>query len=112
MRARGTVYRCPECRLHHSLCLCALIPTLETRTRVVLVLHQLETRKPTNTGRLAVRCLVNSEIVLRGRGASARPARQPGGGPTVLLFPHPDARPIEDFVGQQPLTLVVPDGTW
>jgi DTW domain-containing protein YfiP len=53
--------------MHVSLCICALLPRLETRTRVVLLLHQLEVGKPTNTGVVAARCLVNSAIVYRGR---------------------------------------------
>ncbi len=112
-------HRCEGCRLHHSVCICALIPLLETRTRVVLVMHQLELRKPTNTGRLAARCLTNHAMVLRGRDDAAvvdstDPApwhdrdRTP-----VLLFPHPDALPAERWRGwDKPVTLVVPDGTW
>ena len=71
MRARRQVLsdlkRCPECRLHRTLCLCALIPRLVTRTKVVLVMHDLELRKPTNTGTLAARCLPNSSVLVRGR---------------------------------------------
>jgi DTW domain-containing protein YfiP len=115
--------RCTGCKLQRNLCICALVPELPTRTRVVLVLHQLETRKPTNTGLLAVRCLPNSEIVLRGRAPDGRdappPARLASDLPwqrdpdrCVLLFPHEDAKPIEDFAAAGPLTLVVPDGTW
>jgi DTW domain-containing protein len=59
--------RCEACRMHRSLCICALLPRLETRTRVVLLLHQLEVDKPTNTGVVAARCLVNSAVVFRGR---------------------------------------------
>src|SRR5215510_6256239 len=69
--------RCADCRMHRSLCICALLPRIATRTRVVLVLHQLEARKPTNTGALAARCLENSVVVYRGRapdgGATADP---------------------------------------
>ena len=91
--------RCPECRLFQYDCLCGLLPRVETRTRVVLVLHQLEDHKTSNTGRLAHRCLPNSEIVFRGD--------------PVLLFPHPDARPLEAWRDHpRPLTLIVPDGTW
>jgi DTW domain-containing protein YfiP len=74
-------HRCPQCRLARPACLCALIPRLETRTRVVLVLHQLEDRKTSNTGRLAVRCLPNSEVVIRGdrsRGQAPPREREPG----------------------------------
>src|SRR5689334_14281839 len=48
--------RCADCRMHRGLCICALLPRISTRTRVVLVLHQLEALKPTNTGILAAKC--------------------------------------------------------
>ena len=138
--------RCPQCRLFQFDCLCGLIPRIETRTRVVVVLHQLEDHKPSNTGRLAHRCLPNSEIVIRGDPERARQvhlarqaARVGQGGPApvpmaavpveppppprwpdwtahgdpVLLFPHPDAVPLERWRDHpRPLTLIVPDGTW
>ena len=113
-RRSNTDVRCDRCRMHDSLCVCSLIPRLETRTRLVLIIHRSEERKPTNSGQLAARCLPNSEVHVRGvAGAaeplfSADPARQP-----LLLFPHEDAVPITEFVGApRPVTLVVPDGTW
>ncbi len=142
--------------MHLTLCICALIEPLATRTRVVVLLHQLERDKPTNTGRLAARCLVNSLIVQserwtgaddddqgatsgegpwristpgRAPGRFRRPRRAPSnpkrrhapawldwaapGSETLLLFPHAEARPLEDWRGAaRPITLVVPDGTW
>jgi DTW domain-containing protein len=96
--------------MHRTLCICALIPRLATRTRLLLILHQLEDRKPTNTGRLATRCLVNSVVSTRG---GALPATHWQGTQPVLLFPHGQARPLEDWRGSPvPVTLVVPDGTW
>ena len=104
--------------MHRSLCICALLPRIATRTRVVLVIHQLEAWKTTNTGALAARCLENSAVVYRGRA--------PDGGAAdsldtqlsvetdpVLLYPHPSATPLGDWRGtSKPITLIVPDGTW
>jgi DTW domain-containing protein YfiP len=119
MRARqpelAKIRRCPDCCLHRSLCLCALIPRILTRTRVLLVMHQLELNKPTNTGRLAARCLPNSEVLVRGLSVQTLPAARAAslGDPCLLLYPHADAQPIERWRDHaQPLTLVVPDGTW
>jgi DTW domain-containing protein YfiP len=106
--------RCARCRMHESLCLCALVPRIETRTRLILVIHRYEDRKPTNTGRLATLCMPNSEVVLRGREAlpSVPIALDPGTQP-LLLFPAEDAVPIEPFAqAPRPVTLIVPDGTW
>ena len=123
--------RCPACRMHTALCICAQLPTLPTRTRVVLVLHQAEQHKTTNTGRLALRCLPSSALVLRGRPTTLpgapppttvsgfdRPMLSPAPGwlaqlpRPVLLFPHPEASPLDQFRDGDPLTLIVPDGTW
>jgi DTW domain-containing protein YfiP len=100
--------------VHGSLCICALIPRLETRTRVVLVIHRYEDRKPTNTGRLGTECLVNSEVVVRGHEGEPTSAIElsPDVQP-LLLFPYEDAVPIERFAASpRPVTLIVPDGTW
>ncbi len=100
--------------MHQSLCVCALIPRLETRTRLLLIIHRTEERKPTNTGVLAAECLVNSEIVVRGHADHPSQAvTLPEGTQPVLLFPHEDAVNIVDFQKPKlPITLIVPDGTW
>lgn len=105
-------HRCETCRMHRSLCLCALVPTLATRTRVVLILHQLELKKTTNTGQLAIACLPNSQAVVRG--GVDRPERAwVDAALPVLLFPDPDAQPLTQWKDSpQPVTLIVPDGTW
>jgi DTW domain-containing protein YfiP len=90
---------------------------------VVLVLHQIEERKSTNTGRLAVRCLPNSVVVAQGRlpdGAGQGRTMVTGPpypwqgatGPCVLLFPDENARPIEAWRGTADLTLIALDATW
>jgi DTW domain-containing protein YfiP len=106
--------RCPRCRLHESLCLCPLVPRIETRTRLLLVMHRYEDRKTTNTGRLATLCLPNSEVVVRGHENEASgPLPVPVGSQPVLLFPAEDAEPIAPFAtSAKPVTLIVPDGTW
>jgi DTW domain-containing protein len=107
-------HRCIRCRMLLADCLCDLIPRLYTRTRIVLVLHSLETQKTSNTGRLAMECLANSGTVLRGvRGhPTAKVQPDPLTRP-VLLFPASDARPIDEWKDSPtPVELFVPDGTW
>lgn len=106
--------RCPRCRVHASLCLCALIPRIATRTRLVLVIHRREERKPTNTGRLAIECLSNSQVLVRGHQSSpSAPFNWDGSTQPLYLYPHPDAIPIARFAAsERPITLIVPDGTW
>lgn len=106
--------RCKACRMHGSLCVCALVQRIETRTRLVLFLHRVEDRKPTNTGRLATLCLPNSEVVVRGHEGEPTPplAFGPETQP-LFLFPHEGATPLAELARpERPVTLLVPDGSW
>ena len=58
--------RCPRCLFPRRVCLCADIPTVTTRTRVVIVRHHLERWRASNSGRLAHLALPNSAIVDHG----------------------------------------------
>ena len=116
-RASNSIY-CPGCRLHTDLCACALLVSMSTRTRVVLVTHVREMGKPTNTGRLALACIEGARLLERGRrdGALTAIPCEPGSQP-LLLYPGPGAVPLDEWKAAQPpdadrVTLVVPDGTW
>jgi DTW domain-containing protein len=105
---------CSTCRLHLTLCICAHVPRLVARTRLVLVLSSSEARKPSNTGQLAARCLAGStiQIVRRRRGPIQAPAVLPGELPLVL-FPAAEAVPITQYAcAHQPIALIVPDASW
>lgn len=105
--------RCITCRLHVHACVCAEIVRVETTTRVVVVMHHTEARRSTNTGRLALACLPNSELHLRGvPGAPETLALEPRR-ERLVLFPHEDAEVLTQRpTGAPPVTLVVPDGTF
>ena len=113
-RRANAAFRCERCRLHASLCICALIPRLLTRTRLVLVIHRNEDRKTTNTGRLATECLAESEVLVRGNELTPFDTLSfPHGTVPLLLFPHEGARDLREYRSTpDPVTLVVPDGTW
>jgi DTW domain-containing protein YfiP len=101
--------------LHLELCVCAALPRLETRTRVVVVMHRREQFRTTNTARLALACLPNSRLVLydprvpKSEAVCSLPEPTP-----VLLFPAAGAVPLDRWLEAHPLpqTLVVPDGAW
>jgi DTW domain-containing protein YfiP len=100
--------------MHQTLCICALVPRLDTRTRLQLILHYREERKPTNTGQLAARCLQRSAISIVGdRAQPLTLAPVTDGEQAILLFPADDAVPITRFAAsERPIVLIVPDGSW
>lgn len=123
LRRGGRGYRldrCHGCGLVPEGCACHVLPRVDNPTRVTLVVHFNELRKPSNTGRIAGRMLNNSRLLVRGsrenEGGSAiedtlgqlDPER------AVLLFPLAGARPLEELIASDgaPSDLVVPDGTW
>lgn len=109
--------RCPRCRLHTDLCACDLLVPLPVSTKLLVVAHRAEVRKPTNTGRLAVACVQGATLCLRGREDVANdPVVWDADSTPLFLFPSSDAIPLGDWVaaqeGPRQVTLIVPDGTW
>jgi DTW domain-containing protein YfiP len=110
--------QCARCLRPETHCLCALIPQLDSRTRVLVIQHPSEVGHALNTARLAVLGLINAELVVGEviedlNGLLNRP-----GYLARLLFPGDDAQTLQVNAGGsdtphgQPLLLVVPDGTW
>ena len=107
--------RCERCRRPTSVCYCAAIPTLPTRTRVVILQHPRERDVPIGTARMATLCLPHSELhvgVHWGEHAGLRAALGDPARPPILLYPGPGARDILTEPPRGPVTLVVVDGTW
>jgi DTW domain-containing protein len=106
---------CSHCQRPLSSCLCALLPRLPSRTRVLILQHPSEARHALNTARLAALGLVNAEILV-GEVFEDLPALLSAHGyRPCLLFPGATALPMETFANAGdglPLLLVVPDGTW
>ncbi|NQD91992.1 DTW domain-containing protein [Pseudomonas sp. CrR25] len=106
---------CPRCCRPLTHCLCALIPQLPCRTRVLILQHPSEVGHALNTARLAALGLGNAELRVGERfedlpALLARPGYQ-----ACLLFPGEAAQPLPQFTVQLvglPALLVVPDGTW
>jgi DTW domain-containing protein len=120
LRAKGkrkTQDPCEGCLLHRSLCLCSEIRRLATVSRLSLVIHSKEMRRTTNTGLLAIRALVNSEIFVRGlQGAPLDLTRSLVPEYRHLLF-YPcdeaiDLSTIDRTIDSRPIHLIVPDGNW
>jgi len=105
--------QCPRCLRPQTYCLCPLIPQLDSRTRVLLLQHPSEVSHALNTARLAALGLSNAELIV-GEVFEDLPKllNQPGY-QARLLFPAEDAQPLPAYAANdQPMLLVVPDGTW
>lgn len=104
--------RCEACRLPVALCVCAELPRLATRTRLVVVMHRRETITSTNTGRLATQMIEGARLRVRG-APHAEPVDPLPEGRRLALFPRADARVLgpADAEGER-VVLLVPDGTW
>jgi len=101
--------RCQRCNLPSHLCLCAELPRVETRTRLLLLQHVMELGKKSNTGRVAALALANARrLVYGGPDGSFDPVplSEPG---TWLLFPDGPPAPPD---APAPRQLVVLDGSW
>jgi DTW domain-containing protein len=57
---------CPLCKSTEFRCYCAQIPSVQTRTKFLILQHILEVPKTSNTGRAAARALVNCELRVYG----------------------------------------------
>jgi DTW domain-containing protein YfiP len=93
--------------LRIEVCVCSILPRIESRTEVVLIRHLTELGLTSNTGRFAALSLVNSRVLDYGGGAEFESAglARPG---TALLYCSGRPRPLS-FV---PERLIVLDGSF
>lgn len=116
-RKRKTKDPCPVCFLNKARCICAQIPSLTLATRVCLVVHAKELKRTTNTGRLAVQALTNSEMRIRGEDKEPLDLSDllSSDYQTFLFYPSDDAVDLTaELLAQdpRPVQLIVPDGNW
>jgi len=105
------------CAASRTLCLCDAVPRIELRTKICLVIHHRELSRSSNTGLLAVRALVNSEVRIRSEGRVALDLKDVLSSQyrTFLFYPTDDAVELDKALVMQehtPIQLIVPDGTW
>jgi DTW domain-containing protein YfiP len=96
---------------------CDAVPRIELTTKITLVIHHRELSRNSNTGLLALRALVNSEVRIRGEGREALDLQELLSPQyrTFLFFPCADAVELDRALATQdrrPIQLIVPDGTW
>jgi len=119
--------RCDRCQRPMSHCLCAHIPRISNRTRVLVLQHPDEAKHPLNTARLAVLGLEHAELLV-GEHFPQLDGMVGSVGRALLLFPEKnEGRPRPELQSRPwsseaewpsalaeggPTLLIVPDGTW
>lgn len=105
--------RCERCLRPKDHCLCALIPSLGSRTRVLILQHPSEAGHALNTARLAALGLDNAQLQVGEVFEELADWLNQPGYQARLLFPGEGATPLNANTSEQmPVLLVVPDGTW
>lgn len=120
LRARKTKDPCKRCYLHKDRCICQSIPRIQLKTKITLIVHHKELLRTSNTGRLAIESLVNSEMIIRGESVKHQTLRLDhlisSSFHSWLFFPSDDAVELTPELVQQhenlPIQLIVPDGNW
>ena len=114
MRSRTTSDlpgRCPRCWIRSAFCICAEVPSVATRTEVVVVRHEREGWKSTGTARVALQALPRSRLIEYSEdGAASDEALLQLSAGAALLFPETGAAPGP--LAEPPSRLIVLDGTW
>lgn len=117
LRVSLSDHRCPGCEIRRVLCFCSLIPQITLQTRVIVLMHTCEEVLTTNTARLTVKALTNSELRIHGRRdermSVAGLVQQ--GRDSLLLYPSPHSMELTaDYVSRLagPVNLIVPDANW
>lgn len=111
--------RCLRCKIHHTLCFCDRIHSIETRARISIIMHHRETHLTSNTANLAKLVLPKCEVLLRGHPVKPFSADMLGLNDEevpLFLFPHEDAVDLTpefiESLKDKKIHLIIPDGTW
>ena len=107
---------CLRCCLRREICICPILPTVQTRVEFLILRHVAEASRPSNTGRLVTLTMPNARIISCGGGdriglslLDAELLRAPG---TWLLWPDGPASEPDGSEQIQPKRIVVLDATW
>lgn len=103
--------QCARCQRPESHCLCSLIPSLASKTSVLILQHPSETGHALNTARLAALGLLNAQLHI-GEVFDDE-CLTDDGVENYLLFPGEHALSLTELSARSgPRRLIVPDGTW
>lgn len=104
----GAPGRCKRCLITGAYCICADVPTVPTRTEIVVVRHEREGWKSTGTARIAGLAMPNLRIIEFSEDAEPARSELPAlVGGAHLLFPTDEVAPWGEVK-----RLILIDGTW
>jgi DTW domain-containing protein YfiP len=113
---------CYRCFWPRSICWCSSVHPIETRTKILILMHPREFKDTkAGTGRLTRICLKNSEIHMGIRfdtHAAVQERIHDSGYYPMLLYPGPDSVAISDqglremIVHDRSLLIILLDATW
>lgn len=101
--------RCPRCWIRFEFCVCPHVPTVATKTKILMIRHERESWKSTGTVRAAALALSNMTVVDFDDDPAGVNEKLPSLENAVVLFPSETPAP---WPTTPPETLVVIDGTW
>ena len=108
--------RCPVCKINKELCFCSEIKTFDTKSRLLIMIHRKEMFLPSNTANLLARNFpssCNMHVIgdkIPNKNVELTESYYP-----IYLYPDDTAVELtKDFIAtiNQPIELIIPDGTW
>jgi len=114
--------RCPRCSLPPRWCTCGMLPPVETRIAVEVLIHRLEQCRPSSTGNLVCRAVAGTARHVYQRGnrffpETGYPADALAAGRELWVL-HPSGDPLpepaatEASASQPPPAVLLLDGSW
>ena len=107
---------CGRCYLRREICICPILPKVQTRAEFLVLRHIWEAERPGNTGRLVALAMPNARIVACGGGdrigLSPFDDELLRAKATWLLWPDATGTPQDLIKRMPPDRIVVLDATW
>ena len=106
--------RCSECGFRKEWCICNSIKKMDNKTRVLLITHAQDERKPSNTGKIIRASVQNYCLVRYGTKEERIDYEWIKNQNPVILFPNENAVILSKTYCESLYspTLVILDGTW
>lgn len=105
--------QCLRCFRPLGHCYCALLPTVDNQTPLLIVQHPRERFHPFGTARMLDLGLQRVRVEIDHVGRLQRPGALHFAPGAALLYPGPEARLLDELEPhERPRELVVIDGTW